>query len=68
METERLELMLAFCSQPCFMMPPRWEHSDAESWEREGERESERASERASEREREREREKERERGVGGDT
>lgn len=33
METDRLLLMLAFCSQPCFMMPPLWEHSDAESWQ-----------------------------------
>lgn len=32
METDRLLLMLAFWSQPCFMMPPLWEHSDAESW------------------------------------
>lgn len=33
METDRLLLMLAFWSQPCFMMPPLWEHSDAESWQ-----------------------------------
>lgn len=33
METDRLLLMLAFWSQPCFMMPPLCEHSDAESWQ-----------------------------------
>lgn len=32
METDRLLLMLAFWSQPCFMMPPLWEHSDDVSW------------------------------------